>query len=249
MKIGLLTLNQSQYGKNILEEFRQRQIPVDSIFVVHNTTKRKLKLLQRVAKKLGWLEAIILTILRLTQSFTHPSEPVSYEKFSSNTFYFELLHSKESLKIIQDQAIDILILGQSGIIKEELINCIHIGAINAHPGILPYYRGLDCPLWAVFNEDRDKIGSTLHWVDTGIDTGRIIAQKKYEFQGQENIFNLEPQIMNDCVSLISDFIEQSPTKFPKDYNKQDNAKSDYTFKMPLGYLFKTSRKLKKIITH
>ena len=125
MKIGLLTLNQSQYGKNILDELCRRQIPIDSIFVIQDTAIRKLKLLNRVAKKLSWPDAIILTILRLAQGFASSSQSVSYENFSSNTFYFDSPHSRESLKIIQNQAIDILILGQSGIIKEKLINNIN----------------------------------------------------------------------------------------------------------------------------
>ena len=247
MKTGLLTINQSQYGKDILEEFNRRKIPIDCIFVVQDTTQRKLKLLRRVAQKLDWPNAIILTLFRLIQGFVHSTGTFCYEKFSTNTFYFDSVRSKELIQTVQDQAVDLLILGESGIIKEELINSVRIGTINAHPGILPYYRGLDPSLWAIFNDDNDKIGSTLHWVDAGIDTGRIIAKKKYDFQGRENILNIEPRIMKDCVSLISDFVEKKSTVSPQNYAVQDNTKSFYTFKMPFRYLYKTSRKIKILL--
>ena len=247
MKIGLLTINQSQYGKDILEEFNRRKIPIDCIFIVQDTTQRKLKLFQRVVQKLDWPNAIILTLFRLIQGFAHSTGTFCYENFFTNTFYFDSVHSKELIQTVQDQAVDLLILGESGIVKEELINSVRIGTINAHPGILPYYRGLDPSLWAIFNGDNDKIGSTLHWVDAGIDTGRIIAKKKYDFQGGENIFNIEPRIMKDCVSLISNFVEKGSTDSPQNYAEQDNAKSFYTFKMPFRYLYKTSRKLKILL--
>jgi methionyl-tRNA formyltransferase len=247
MKTGLLTLNQSKYGKDILEEFNRRKISIDCIFVVPDTTQRKLKLFRRVVQKLDWPNAIILTLLRLIQGFTHSTGTFCYENFSTNTFYFDSVHSKELIQTVQDQAVDLLILGESGIIKEELINSARIGTINAHSGILPYYRGLDPSLWAIFNGDNDKIGSTLHWVDAGIDTGRIIAQKKYDFQGSENIINIEPRMLKDCVSLITDFVEKESTDSPQNFAEQDNAKSSYTFKMPVRYLYETSRKLKILL--
>lgn len=46
--------------------------------------------------------------------------------------------------------------------------------INVHGGFLPYYRGNHCFFFPFYRGEFDKIGSTLHFVDPGIDTGEII---------------------------------------------------------------------------
>jgi methionyl-tRNA formyltransferase len=47
--------------------------------------------------------------------------------------------------------------------------------VNLHGGLSPEYRGADCTFWALHNGEPDKVGCTLHFIDAGIDTGRLIA--------------------------------------------------------------------------
>lgn len=47
--------------------------------------------------------------------------------------------------------------------------------VNLHGGLSPQYRGADCTFWALYNGEPDKVGCTLHFIDAGIDTGRLIA--------------------------------------------------------------------------
>jgi methionyl-tRNA formyltransferase len=46
--------------------------------------------------------------------------------------------------------------------------------VNVHGGFLPYYRGNHCFFFPFSRREFDKIGSTLHFVDPGIDTGEIL---------------------------------------------------------------------------
>lgn len=48
--------------------------------------------------------------------------------------------------------------------------------INMHGGITPLYRGVHGGYWALVEGRPDLVGSTVHRVDEGIDTGEIIAQ-------------------------------------------------------------------------
>lgn len=50
-----------------------------------------------------------------------------------------------------------------------------LGIINLHGGLSPEYRGADCTFWALYNGEPEKVGCTLHYIDAGIDTGRLIA--------------------------------------------------------------------------
>lgn len=51
-----------------------------------------------------------------------------------------------------------------------------IPVINIHCGITPRYRGAHGAFWAIVNDDWENVGTTVHFIDSGIDTGKIIAQ-------------------------------------------------------------------------
>ncbi len=57
-------------------------------------------------------------------------------------------------------------------------------AVNLHISYLPYNRGADPNLWS-FVENTPK-GVTIHYLDTGVDTGDIIVQREVVFSPQEN---------------------------------------------------------------
>lgn len=57
-------------------------------------------------------------------------------------------------------------------------------AINLHISYLPWNRGNDPNFWS-FVEDTPK-GVTIHYMDEGIDTGDIIAQKQVEFDSSQD---------------------------------------------------------------
>ena len=62
------------------------------------------------------------------------------------------------------------------IITEAMINLTLRGFVNTHPGFLPYNRGKHPYFWSIV--DGTPFGVTLHFVDTGIDHGPIIAQEE-----------------------------------------------------------------------
>ena len=64
-------------------------------------------------------------------------------------------------------------------ITDSVFSTVPNGVLNVHPGILPYYRGCSCVEWAIFNDDR--IGNTIHFMDSGYDTGPIIEIEPYTF--------------------------------------------------------------------
>ena len=65
------------------------------------------------------------------------------------------------------------------IIWKPLIEYLNGNIINLHISLLPWNRGADPNLWS-FLEDTPK-GVSIHYIDEGIDTGDIIAQKELFF--------------------------------------------------------------------
>lgn len=50
------------------------------------------------------------------------------------------------------------------------------GCINLHPSLLPYNRGAHPNVWSII--EGTPAGVTLHYIDPGVDTGDIIAQRE-----------------------------------------------------------------------
>jgi methionyl-tRNA formyltransferase len=59
-------------------------------------------------------------------------------------------------------------------LSAETIRAIGVPIINIHGGHLPDYRGCHCFFTALSEGRFDAIGSTIHFVDVGLDTGDVI---------------------------------------------------------------------------
>jgi len=65
------------------------------------------------------------------------------------------------------------------ILRPDILACFPDRAVNLHMSLLPWNRGADPNLWS-FIEGTPK-GVTVHYIDEGIDTGDIIAQREVIF--------------------------------------------------------------------
>ncbi len=70
---------------------------------------------------------------------------------------------------------DLICVFGTSLIRGALLEQGRLGIINLHGGLSPEYRGADCTFWALYNGEPQKVGCTLHYIDAGIDTGRLIA--------------------------------------------------------------------------
>lgn len=69
------------------------------------------------------------------------------------------------------------------IIKEDVIEMMKARIINLHISYLPWNRGADPNLWS-FIENTPK-GVTIHLIDKGVDTGKILLQKEIHFEDEK----------------------------------------------------------------
>lgn len=70
---------------------------------------------------------------------------------------------------------DIYIVFGCSFIKGELAEIlISKKAINIHAGISPYYRGSDCNFWALYDNNLHLVGTTIHLLSKGLDSGPIL---------------------------------------------------------------------------
>lgn len=76
-----------------------------------------------------------------------------------------------------------------------------VPCINIHGGYLPHNRGPNPNLWAWIN-DTPK-GVSIHYIDSGIDTGDIIAQKKIEILEPITLKSSFDQTVAECKRLFA----------------------------------------------
>lgn len=107
------------------------------------------------------------------------------------------------LKKIKRLDPDIIIAAFWGyILKPSLLELAPMGAINMHPGYLPFNRGMNPNVWPFV--EGTQAGATIHYIDNGIDTGDIIAQKQIPLEPIDTAGTLEEKTWSEMVSLFKD---------------------------------------------
>lgn len=71
---------------------------------------------------------------------------------------------------------NVVLVNGTRIIKESILTCVRAPFVNTHVGITPLYRGVHGGYWALWNNDCDNFGVTVHLVDPGVDTGAPVGQ-------------------------------------------------------------------------
>ena len=86
------------------------------------------------------------------------------------------LNSVDTLKILEAQQPEIIILFGCSLIGREIMDRFPNRIINLHVGISGEYRGSSCNFWPIHDGRLGCLGATLLTVNAGIDTGEILAQ-------------------------------------------------------------------------
>jgi len=88
------------------------------------------------------------------------------------------VNSDETIAVLQDVNPNVVVVSGTRIISASVLNSVKAVFVNMHAGITPSYRGVHGGYWALVQGDRDACGVTIHEVDTGVDTGRVLAQAR-----------------------------------------------------------------------
>ena len=94
--------------------------------------------------------------------------------FNLNSTLFE----KKAINELKKNNINLICLaGFMKILSKSFIKKFNGKILNIHPSLLPKYKGLNTHVKAIKNKDKYS-GCTVHLVNSKLDSGRIINQKK-----------------------------------------------------------------------
>jgi phosphoribosylglycinamide formyltransferase-1 len=85
---------------------------------------------------------------------------------------------EEIVRILREVQVDFVVLaGYMRVIKEPLLKVFPGRILNIHPSLLPTFRGLEAWRQAL-EAGVPEAGCTVHLVDEGVDTGKILGQSR-----------------------------------------------------------------------
>ena len=103
---------------------------------------------------------------------------------------------------------DVIAVFGTSLIKGALLTRGSLSIVNLHGGLSPEYRGADCTFWALYNGEPEKVGCTLHFIDSGIDTGKLLAHICPEVYEGDNELTLFWRAVRDSAEVYAEAIRR-----------------------------------------
>jgi methionyl-tRNA formyltransferase len=130
--------------------------------------------------------------------------------------------SEELASHLVDTKIDLGVLAWwPKIIKSPLLETPRLGFVNTHPSLLPSNRGKHYNFWAIVEEA--SFGVSLHCVDSGIDSGDIVAQQRIAYDWCDNggsLYRKAQEAMVDLFRATYPSLRKGQfPRYPQDMNK------------------------------
>ncbi len=142
------------------------------------------------------------------------------------------LNTSNTLKLLEDQQPDIIILFGCSLVGPEILNRFPNHILNLHVGISGKYRGSSCNFWPIHDGRLDCLGATLLSINAGIDTGKILAQETIEIEKNDTEQSLMGKSLILGIDLTLQVVDQwlkgKCTPLPLKRNGKLFQKKDFT---------------------
>ncbi len=153
--------------KSLIKFSKSKKSPISINFIISNNSEAK-----------GLNYAKIFKIKKKVLNFTN-------KKLSENNLILILKKNKIEM---------ILLAGFMKILSKNFIKKFKGKILNIHPSLLPKYKGLNTHS-RVLNNSEKYSGCTVHFVNSKLDSGKIILQKKVKISKDETAGSLARKIL------------------------------------------------------
>ncbi len=118
-------------------------------------------------------------------------------KILNKVFNFKnkIIAEKKIISVINNKKIKLICLaGFMRILSKNFIKRFKGKILNIHPSLLPKYKGLNTHQRAISNNEKYS-GCTVHFVNSRLDSGKIILQKKVKISKFDTAKSLSKKIL------------------------------------------------------
>lgn len=218
MEIILLTRPSNLQAIKTLEECRRRGVRIAAAVVEPKTWAEKVRRIRRFYRTNGLIDTLRkgwesvasdYRLDRVTQKVEGRHTPASVAEAGARlgvpVHVVPDHNGSASEALLRQLKPDLLLLAGTKILRKHIFGQARIGCLNAHTGWLPQYRGVHANFWALL--EGGKTGVTVHYVDSGVDTGSILLRKELPIVSGDTLESIELRTMDLCASLMTDAIE------------------------------------------
>ena len=153
--------------ENLIKFSLKKRSPIEIILIISNNTKAK-----------G---------LKFSKLYKIKKKVYNYDK--------KKISEKKTLKDLKSNNIKLICLaGFMKILSKDFIRNFKGKILNIHPSLLPKYKGLKTHHRAIQNKEKYS-GCTVHLVNSKLDSGKIILQKKVKLSKEETPSSLQKKIL------------------------------------------------------
>ena len=169
---------------------------------VVESPESRFRMARRRARRIGWVQvggqlAFVLLdavlshrarprVRALLESVEVASKPVPLRRVES-------VNGTATRDMLRQLDPDVIVVLGTRIISSAVLESVECPFVNLHAGITPRYRGLHGVYWALSEGRPDLAGTTVHVVDTGIDTGAVLG-RAYVSVGPEDSIATYPYV-------------------------------------------------------
>jgi len=151
-------------------ELQKKNIVVSAVLI-----EKQVKSFKKNIKEFFTISKILNVYLTLVEVFL--TRKVNL--LETSTIYLNNSNDARIIEIIDKINPDAVVVYGGSIIPNRILQKISIPILNIHGAILPGYRGLDSYWWLILDSKEYLQGYTIHYLDSGIDTGNIILSNQY----------------------------------------------------------------------
>ncbi len=114
--------------------------------------------------------------------------------FAARDYAGKEAYETEILRELQTRGVEYIVLaGYMRYIGKVLLENFPMRILNLHPALLPSFPGAH-GIADAYNHGVKVFGITIHFVDEGVDTGKIIDQFAFHVEGNECLDEIETRI-------------------------------------------------------
>jgi methionyl-tRNA formyltransferase len=158
-----------------------------------------------------------------------PNNSISFREVSklykSKYLEVENINSLNSYKFISELKPDIIFAQWPKIIDEKILNLAKKGVVGSHPTDLPKNRGRH-PLHWLLALGCEYSYLSFFWIDSGVDTGKIIMKIKYNIKKNDNISSIENKLNKILIKNSKKLLKKCISAKEKSTSQAHN-KSNY----------------------
>ena len=130
------------------------------------------------------------------------------------------INGPETLNAVSACQCDLtLVIGWSQICRKPFRDIARAGTLGFHPSRLPRLRGRGVIPWTILRNEASS-GSTLFWLDEGVDSGDILLQRPFSLDPEETARSLYDKHVRNIREMIPEAIalvgQGKPPRVPQD---------------------------------